>query len=367
MTAPRPLTPEQEQQARDRAARLQLRAADAAFAIARTLVATTDATLFGDTEFTVRDHALGLVATAYDEHLREKKTGYQGSSIDCPNPECRATAAFHSYRDRTAHSLGGPVHCDRAYYDCRSCGTGTCPWDAAVGLTDRRLTPAVERLATLTGGVADSFDKGADVLAETAGIRLSESTVERTTEAAGQRIADAFAAGRLFGPRAPWAWYRDATGQPVGYGSIDATGVAQQGHHGEKAEGRMAYVGMVFNPLPHRDRVFEGLPTPGARQQSRSISGLYPLAEMGPLLRRQAAQVGLDRAAVWVALSDGGAGLEDLLRTQFPRAAAVILDFYHAAEHLGALAKAVHPGTRPRLGRSANSGRVCCGTKAVTC
>ena len=64
---------------------------------------------------------------------------------------------------------------------------------------------------------------------------------------------------------------------------------------------------------------------------------------MGPLLRRQGAQVGLDRAEVWVALTDGGAGLEDFVRLNFPRVDAVILDFYHAAEYLAKLAAALHP------------------------
>jgi len=210
-------------------------------------------------------------------------------------------------------------------------------------LTALRLTPAVEQLTTLTGAVADSFEKGAELLAETAGIRLSESTVERTTEAAGERIAAWLARSRGFGPKKPWEWYRDATGQKVGYLALDATGVRQQGFHGEKADGRMAYVGMIFNPLPDRERVFEHLPKPGTTMQARYVSGLYPLAAMGPLLRTQAVQVGLDRADVWVALCDGGSGLEDLLRTTFPLLTVVILDFFHAAEHLSALAKALHP------------------------
>lgn len=235
------------------------------------------------------------------------------------------------------------IYCCRAYYYCRSCGHGTCPWDAAVGLTERRLTPAVERLTTLTGAVADSFVKGAELLAETAGLHLSESTVERTTEGAGQRIAAVLAKGRGLGRSSPWAWYRDARGRSVGYIALDATGIRQQGVRGQKAEGRMAYVGMIFNPLPDRERVFEGLPQPGASMRARYVSGLYPLAEMGPLLRRQGAQVGLDQAEVWVALSDGGAGLEDLVRDNFPRVDAVILDFFHAAEHLGQLAAALHP------------------------
>jgi hypothetical protein len=130
----------------------------------------------------------------------------------------------------------------------------------------------------------------------------------------------------------------------VGYIGIDATGVRQQGPGGARADGRMAYVGMIFNPHPDRERVFEGLPRPGAPMRARYVSGLYPLAEMGPLLRRQGAQVGLDGAEVWVALCDGGAGLEDFVRENFPRVGAVILDFYHASEHLAKLAQALFPG-----------------------
>lgn len=212
-----------------------------------------------------------------------------------------------------------------------------------MGLTERRLTPAVERLTALTGAIADSFEKGSGLLAETAGIVLCESTVERTTEAAGERIAALMASGKGFGPKKPWEWYRDAWGRSVGYIALDATGVRQQGFHGEKAEGRMAYVGMIFNPLPDRERVFEHLPKPGTAMRARYVSGLYPLAEMGPLLRRQGASVGLDQAEVWVALSDGGSGLEDALRANFPRVDAVILDFFHAAEYLSQLAAAWHP------------------------
>jgi hypothetical protein len=210
-------------------------------------------------------------------------------------------------------------------------------------LTTQRLSPAVERLATLCGAVADSFEKGAELLKETAGIRLSESTVQRTTEATGRRIAEHLRKGRTFGGKQSWDWFRDACGRTVGYIEIDATGVRQQGSHGEAADGRMAYVGMIANPLPDKERVFEGLPRPGASMRARYVSGLYPLAEMGPLLRRQGAQVGLDRAEVWVAITDGGAGLEDFVRENFPRVEAVILDFYHAAEYLAKLASALFP------------------------
>jgi len=231
----------------------------------------------------------------------------------------------------------------RAYYYCRRCGQGFCPFDRTAGLTDRHLTPAVERCATLAGGVADSFDKGAGLLAELAGLRLSEATVARTTEDAGARLAAALTAGQTFGPAADWDWHRDARGRPTAYVAIDATGVRQQGDGGAAAEGRLAYVGMVFNPPPDPHLV----PPAGSRRPAlaaRYVSGLYPLADMGPLLRRQAAQVGMERAAVWVALTDGGAGLEDFVQQNFNRPdLVVILDFWHAASYLEELARLTQP------------------------
>jgi hypothetical protein len=177
-----------------------------------------------------------------------------------------------------------------------------------------------------------------------AGIDLSESTVQRTTEKAGERIAATLQEGKkAFGPKQPWQWYCDALGRRVAYIGLDATGVRQQGPHGEKADGRMANVGVIFNPLPDPKRGCVGRPKPGTVMQARYISGLYPLAEMGPLLRRQAAQVGMDQADIWVALTDGGSGLESFMEAHFPRVEAVILDFWHAKEYLVKLAKALHP------------------------
>ena len=67
-----PLSPELEQKAQELAARIHSRSAESILEMARRLVATTDDTLFGDTEFALRDQALGLVADAYAEHLPQK-------------------------------------------------------------------------------------------------------------------------------------------------------------------------------------------------------------------------------------------------------------------------------------------------------
>jgi hypothetical protein len=51
----------------------------------------------------------------------------------------------------------------------------------------------------------------------------------------------------------------------------------------------------------------------------------------------------MDHADQWIALSDGGNGLDDFLDMNFPRAVR-ILDFQHAAGHVATLAKWVRPG-----------------------
>lgn len=93
MSARPDLTPEQEQQAQELAARIQSRSAAAVLEMARTLVATSDATLFGQTEFALRDHALGLVGAAYTEHLIEKKaaTTARRSTARTAAPRRRST------------------------------------------------------------------------------------------------------------------------------------------------------------------------------------------------------------------------------------------------------------------------------------
>lgn len=67
-----PLDPEREAKAQELAARIKARSADAILEMARRLVATTDESLFGDTEFALRDQAQGIVADAYAEHLPQK-------------------------------------------------------------------------------------------------------------------------------------------------------------------------------------------------------------------------------------------------------------------------------------------------------
>jgi len=258
--------------------------------------------------------------------------------VSCPH--CGESARFVDYRCKGVSSLVGELRLARAYYHCRHCHEGHVPWDATLRLSAQRLTPGAQEVVCLAG-IQESFGKAAErTLYKLAGLRLSESTVERTTEAAGARLGERLDRGEVFGKAQAWEGNCDANGRSCAYVSVDATGILMQGPEGAKVEGRMVNVGMIYNPQPRQgDEEALSKPCAGVRY----FAGLYSLETLGLLMRRQGAQVGRDAVDVWIALTDGGKGLEAFLDVNFP-GAVKILDFQHVVEHLGAFAKQFRPG-----------------------
>ena len=237
-------------------------------------------------------------------------------------------------------SLFGSIVVEAAYYHCPACRRGHKPWEKSLRLGDSLLTPATEEITALAG-LLGSFADGADrVLQKMAGLRLSESTVERTTEDAGARVRQQRREAKTVGPTSAWKWQRDANGRTCAYVGADATGVRQQGPGGSHADGRMAYVGIVYNPNSEHD------PTRPPPRQVRYLSGFFELNALGRQLHQEALEVGWTKADQQIALSDGGAGLEAFFKRFFPKAVC-ILDFYHAKEHLVELAGALYVNDEP--------------------
>jgi len=257
-------------------------------------------------------------------------------------PCCGEFARFVNYRPKTFVSLLGEIRLERAYYHCASCRQGTVPWDKHLRLSSLRLTPAAEEVVTLLA-IKESFVQAArKTLSKSAGLRLSESTVQRVTEAAGEVLGAALDAEQTFGAQdgaqdgsGKWKWNRDAEGKTCAYVSVDATGVLMQGPDASKVDGRMVTVGMIFNPQPRQGDA-TSMPCEGVRY----LAGFYALDELGPLLRRQGGQVGMNDADRWIALTDAGAGLERFMQVHFPRATC-ILDFQHPVGYLTPLAHAL--------------------------
>jgi Uncharacterised protein family (UPF0236) len=286
--------------------------------------------------------------------------------------KCKCCAEFKGYRPTTVVSVLGSVRFFRGYYYCRRCSLGLFPFDDEVGINLHRVTPGAERLVSLLGLTCDGFEEAAEkVLPEACGLRLGESTVQKITEDAGARLGRLQDEGHTLGESEPFDWRKDANGRTCAYVSLDLTSVPQQAFDHTAADGRMPYVAAIYNPVPEKPaptkaepvpvRGYEpvvetaapgdALPAAGAsakaprpRMQARYVSGLLTLAALGLLLRKQAAQVGMEKAEQWIALSDAGNGLEDFARVNFNRAnLVVILDFHHPAGYLEKLARALYP------------------------
>ena len=69
-----PLSGEQEAQAQELAKAIAEAAQEEFLQVARLLVGSDNASLFGEKEFKIRDILLGIGAKAYQQHLAEKKT-----------------------------------------------------------------------------------------------------------------------------------------------------------------------------------------------------------------------------------------------------------------------------------------------------
>lgn len=105
-----PLSPELEEKARELAARIASRSQESILEMARRLVACGDETLFGDTEFALRDQALGLVADAYAERLEKKvATSAQPSTARTAAGRRRSTATGSKRSKRSAERSNAGV------------------------------------------------------------------------------------------------------------------------------------------------------------------------------------------------------------------------------------------------------------------
>lgn len=271
-------------------------------------------------------------------------------------PACQSDARCVGLRSRRIVTLLGDVRLKRHYYHCSTCQSGQSPWDEVLDLQADRLSPAARQVVCLAGATHSFAESAERVLECLAGLRQSESTVERVCEAVGTTVGARQATGETFGGAAAWSWHKDAEGKSCAVVSADATGVPQQGPGGHSAEGRMVYVGMIYNPVPQER---ERWANPAGRRpefQARYVTsltgGLHGLATP---LRAQGGQVGMDAAERWLAISDGGSGLEDFLRVNFPRVEEVILDFFHVAERLHDFAKAYLPSDADEAERMASA------------
>lgn len=186
-----------------------------------------------------------------------------------------------------------------------------------------------------------SYEQAAADLAAYAGVTLDPRDLGRLVASEAPLLRAALAT--LPPEPAPGAAGRPI---PVLYVSEDGTGVPMrrevlEGRPGKQEDGsartRESKLGCVFTQTITGE---DGEPV--RDPASTSYTGTFQgCREAGILLRQEALRRGLGRAQQVVCLGDGAAWVWENRRLNFP-GALEILDFYHATEHVGSLAKALH-------------------------
>lgn len=242
-------------------------------------------------------------------------------------PDCQYAAKFHSYQQRRVLTVHGEQRVQRAYYYCGRCQQSFLPYDQILGLRDG-ISPGLMPLVCLAGTLLPFADASADVLKRFSGVRLSASTVLRSTEAAGERLRAQQKEGRMVRPtttETKWTASREA-GQPAAYIGLDAFSVPMQGPGAGKAEHRMLYTALLYTPNKEHTRYLVD----------------FDLEALAEQVRFQAAALGITQVSQLIAITDGGNGLEEALHRHLADNLRTILDWYHAAEHLCDFAQVWH-------------------------
>jgi hypothetical protein len=270
-------------------------------------------------------------------------------AVHVPEDHTQAGESCHGQRVNTVESLFGPLTLRRNYYSCREGGAGRVPLDESLGVIEG-CTPGLARLMCRAGAL-EPYEEASRSLEVYCGITIEGRRIQRLVQRVGPQFAQwtqsqsartSLPEGTIFYVEA------DGTGVPVRpEETVDREGKGEDG----QARTREIKLGVVFRqdapqtpaqaapktnrpnaPPPPRPERVEG--------STRYVTSTGNAQEFGQQLRQLALRQGLSLASLVVFLGDGAAWVWELARVCFPMAK-LILDFYHAAEHIGLLTEII--------------------------
>jgi hypothetical protein len=276
-------------------------------------------------------------------------TGHRGPRIDCGAGHL---AEFIGYRDKRIDTVLGPITLRRAYYHCGQCKRGIAPRDEQLGVAGVSLSPGL-RSMTARAAAVEPFAAAAGLLAELAGIQLTDKRVERSAEADGAAVADRIAAesaaiahGKVDVLPAPAATGDHKPPDKL-YIAIDGTGVpmvaaAVADRAAKTGDGRARTREVKLAALFTQTTTDEhGRPVRDP-DSTTYLGSFAPAERFATLVATEARHRGSERIRQLVVLGDGAAWIWNLATAILPEATPIV-DIYHAREHLHELAATLAP------------------------
>jgi hypothetical protein len=268
--------------------------------------------------------------------LEDGRRLVQGLLAQVPVPEVAPQPGQRRHADRRCEVLSvfGPITLTRDYYHPPG-PQGGFPLDRVLGLIGS-CTPGAARMLGRTAAQLPYLES-AQQLQELAGVTVEPSQIQRLVQLLGPS-----AQARLVELPGP-------AGQavPEFYVSVDGTGVPMirselEGHRGRGPDGqahtREIKLAALFTQST-RDAQGDPIRDP---QSTTYLASFVSSDPFGGLVRQAALARGLAQAQRVIFLGDGAAWVWEIARTGFPQAVQ-ILDYYHASQHVTALARAIYP------------------------
>jgi len=294
------------------------------------------------TEMAVRAALHRAGAAALTQLLQFPAPSGEQRNVDCP---CGQQAHYHQLRSKPVLTAVGPAEVSRPYYWCPTCQAGQFPADVELDIENTEFSPGVRRMQAMVGQAAP-FDQGREQMKVLAGLEVTAKSVERTAEALGAELVqreqeDIQQALQLHlpamgGEPIPILYVQmDGTGVPV----VKKETVGRQGKiEGQPAHTREVKLGCVFTQTTWDKRGY-----PIRAPHSTTYTGAIETAEeFGKRLFLEAWTRGWSRALLRVVMGDGAEWIWNLAALHFP-GAILIVDLYHARQHLWEVARRLYP------------------------
>jgi hypothetical protein len=300
----------------------------------------------GDLEEQILHQTQGLERQLLQEAAQKKAEQTPPNCPVCGNKLSRRTRDH----ERTFHTRFGLVRVKRLRGWCPRCKEWRYPADRALGLSDTGgASPSVQEMAALTVSKMPVKEASA-VIERLTGVKLPPATLDREARRQGQRADQKRAqldeqmrqgegAGQLLPlPEAAFTLVIE----------LDAWNIRERDDWGQSAQKRASgqepqrwhwtYGGTCF-------RLDQRVESPGGRARILSRGtvmtrgGVEALREQ---LFAEAQRHGLAQAAKVLVIADGALWIWNLTGDRFAQAQQR-LDYYHASQHLWAVAHALHP------------------------
>jgi hypothetical protein len=250
-------------------------------------------------------------------------------------------------------SAGGEVRLRRQYRWKKGQG-GLCPADEALGIDGGDVSPGARELSSLMGMGGD-FEQARQDLKRVGGLSVSKERLRQITEGEGRRVRKVRDSGQL-----PAAWSAAEAKLPDGRSRVYVGGfgvlaptvtqvemdIRRQGHITRRQQRGKAGLGHA-KPLPSpkagSDEKYKemkiGVFYDQEKKRRHAFATESQCEAFGPLLNSYAMQIGFEKADETVGLFDGAVWIFRQVCLGLLCLQAILLDFYHLAEHVHATAR----------------------------